>query len=206
MVKHNIPIIILAAGASSRMRGRDKLLEDIDGEPLLRHQALRALAVTDAKVLIALPVSPHPRYNVIDDLAVQTVPVPDAAEGMGASLRVAFASLPKDAPCAMLVLADLPDVTADDLAKVADAVDLSGDTLIWRGATAQGAAGHPVVFHRALFPAFAELHGDIGAQGVVAQAKGRISLIPLGDDRARRDLDTPQEWEVWRKNRLKDPP
>ncbi|KAG1647840.1 hypothetical protein GQR58_030290 [Nymphon striatum] len=184
MVKHNIPIIILAAGASSRMRGRDKLLEDIDGEPLLRHQALRALAVTDAKVLIALPVSPHPRYNVIDDLAVQTVPVPDAAEGMGASLRVAFASLPKDAPCAMLVLADLPDVTADDL----------------------GAAGHPVVFHRALFPAFAELHGDIGAQGVVAQAKGRISLIPLGDDRARRDLDTPQEWEVWRKNRLKDTP
>ncbi|KAG1647841.1 Dimethylglycine dehydrogenase, mitochondrial [Nymphon striatum] len=106
-----------AAGASSRMRGRDKLLEDIDGEPLLRHQALRALAVTDAKVLIALPVSPHPRYNVIDDLAVQTVPVPDAAEGMGASLRVAFASLPKDAPCAMLVLADLPDVTADDLVK-----------------------------------------------------------------------------------------
>ncbi|MBS8271860.1 nucleotidyltransferase family protein, partial [Halomonas litopenaei] len=29
----NIPILILAAGRSRRMRGRDKLLEDVDGLP-----------------------------------------------------------------------------------------------------------------------------------------------------------------------------
>jgi len=28
-----IPVLILAAGASSRMRGRDKLMEDVHGQP-----------------------------------------------------------------------------------------------------------------------------------------------------------------------------
>ena len=31
-----IPILILAAGASRRMRGQDKLLQVVDGMPLLR--------------------------------------------------------------------------------------------------------------------------------------------------------------------------
>ena len=39
-----IPILILAGGASSRMQGRDKLLEDVDGVPLLRKQVLIAAA------------------------------------------------------------------------------------------------------------------------------------------------------------------
>ncbi|MEP1498141.1 NTP transferase domain-containing protein, partial [Pseudophaeobacter sp.] len=30
-----IAILLLAAGASARMRGRDKLMEDIEGAPLL---------------------------------------------------------------------------------------------------------------------------------------------------------------------------
>ena len=35
-------ILLPAAGASRRMRGRDKLLEGVDGVALLRRSALRA--------------------------------------------------------------------------------------------------------------------------------------------------------------------
>jgi len=37
-------ILILAAGASSRMRGTDKLLEQVGGQPLIAHVAAVALA------------------------------------------------------------------------------------------------------------------------------------------------------------------
>ena len=37
-------LVLLAAGASRRMRGADKLLEPVDDEPLLRRQARAALA------------------------------------------------------------------------------------------------------------------------------------------------------------------
>ncbi len=49
-----IPILILAAGASRRMNGRDKLLMDVGGECLLRRVVGRAYA-TGHPVLVALP-------------------------------------------------------------------------------------------------------------------------------------------------------
>ena len=74
-----ITIIILAAGSSSRMRGRDKLLEKIDDIPLLRQQALAALAVSN-DVIITLPPAPHPRYRTVSDLNVSPLSVKDATQ------------------------------------------------------------------------------------------------------------------------------
>lgn len=205
-MKHtDFPIIILAAGQSSRMRGRDKLLEMVNGTPLIRLQASKALSVSPS-VYVALPAAPHPRYTALTGLPVHAVPVPDAAEGMNASLRRAFAALPPDAPCAMVLLADLPDLTAADLARVARAVDLASDTMVWRGATADGAPGHPIVFSAALFGAFATLSGDTGGRTVIEQARGRVALIPLEGNRARNDLDTPEAWDAWHAARRNTPP
>lgn len=197
----DLPIILLAAGASSRMRGTDKLLERVDGQPLLRRQAKIARAVTTGPVLVALPALPHQRYDALSGIEITTIPVPDASEGMNASLRRAFAALPSDAPAAMLLLADLPELTDHDLRIVAQAVDVKSDTLIWRGATEDGKPGHPIVFAAALFPAFATLSGDGGGREVVVQAGPRVQLVRLPGQRARRDLDTPEEWAAWRAGR-----
>ena len=198
MAHRDLAIILLAAGASTRMRGRDKLLEQVDGMPLIRRQALMARAVTTGPVLVALPPAPHPRYAALAGLDVTPVPVAQASEGMNASLRCAFGALPVATPCAMLLLADLPELTENDLRTIAQAVDLDSEIKIWRGMTEQGAPGHPVVFHADLFDAFATLQGDTGGREVVAQAKGRVALIPLPGTRARLDLDTPEDWAAWR--------
>ncbi|WP_412506377.1 NTP transferase domain-containing protein, partial [Roseovarius sp. SYSU LYC5161] len=50
----DLVILLPAAGASARMEGPDKLLEPVDGMPLLRRQVLMALA-TGAPVLVTLP-------------------------------------------------------------------------------------------------------------------------------------------------------
>lgn len=199
--RFTFPIIVLAAGQSRRMQGRDKLLEDVDGGPLIRAQAQKARIATSGSVIVALPPRPHPRYQALDGLDVTCLPVPDADTGMNASLRRSVAALPQDAPCAMVLLGDLPDLDASDLCKVARAVDLTSDTQIWRGATAQGAPGHPIVFRNTLFDAFATLKGDSGGREVVAGAKGHVALIPLPGDRARGDLDTPEDWAAWREAR-----
>lgn len=201
----DLPIIVLAAGASARMRGRDKLLEDVDGVPLVRRQAMLARAVSTAQVIVALPPPPHPRYDALAGLDVTLCPVPDAAEGMNASLRRAIATVPEGAPAVMLLLADMPDLTQNDLKIALQSVDFKSETLIWRGVTAAGEPGHPVIFSRALFPAFADLKGDTGGQEIIARAKGKIALIPLPDSDARADLDTPEEWDAWRANRSRLP-
>ncbi|MFD2739396.1 NTP transferase domain-containing protein [Sulfitobacter aestuarii] len=193
-----LPVIILAAGRAQRMRGADKLLEPVAGEPLLRRQARLARALTSGPVIVALPAPPHPRHEVLAGIDVTRLGVTDAGEGMNASLRAGFAALPEGCAAAMLLLADLPELTLHDLRKVARAVDLNSDSLIWRGATEAGQGGHPIIFAAPVFSQIAQLKGDSGAREVVAQAANRVVLVPLPGERARRDLDTPEDWAAWR--------
>lgn len=191
-----IPILILAAGASSRMRGRDKLLQAVDNRPLLRRTAETALA-TGQPVIVALPPAPHPRHAALEGLPLERVEVPDASEGMSASLRAAVARLPNQVPSAMILLGDLPDLTAEDLQRVLDASDFSQKNLVARGATENGKPGHPVVLSARLFPEIAKLQGDGGAQEIIRRHRDAVTLVRLPGQRALRDLDTPEDWEAW---------
>ena len=199
----DMPIVVLAAGQSSRMHGADKLLEIVDREPLVRRQANMARAVTSGDVLIALPPAPHPRHEVLRGLDVTIVEVENPAEGMNASIRQSFAVIDDQAKTAMLLLCDLPDLQVEDLKSVVEAVDLKEDIQIWRGATEDGRGGHPIVFSRQIFPEIAQLRGDEGARSVVTKAKGKVRLVPLPGNRARGDLDTPEEWTAWRERNSK---
>lgn len=196
----NIPILILAAGHSARMRGVDKLMQDIDGEPLLRRMTRAACAATDQMVLVALPVQPHARYAALEGLAVTSVAVADASEGINASLRAGMAALPKDSDAVMVLLADLPNLTTSDISIMLQAVDTTQDTVIWRGSTTDGKPGHPVVFHRSLFAELCALTGDSGAQSVVRAHADKVTLIRLPGQNARLDLDTPEDWDRWIKS------
>jgi CTP:molybdopterin cytidylyltransferase MocA len=191
------PILILAAGQSRRMAGRDKLLEPLNGIPLLRRQALTALALGEP-VFVTLPSGDHPRAMVLDGLDVTSLAVPDAAEGLAGTLRGAIAQLP---PCdrIMLLLGDLVEITESDLRNVLQATENDATNLIWRGATANGEPGHPIVFAASLRPAFADLSGDGGGESIVRPLRDRTVLVPLPGQHARRDLDTPEDWAAFRR-------
>ena len=195
-----MPILILAAGASARMRGVDKLLLEVDGAPLLRRQACMALDASD-DVRIALPPRPHPRYGLVQDLGVQRIEVADAAKGMSASLRAVFASLEPEQTHAMVLLSDLPDLTKDDLHTVIKASETYPEALIWRGVTQEGKGGHPMIVARPLFQHFQELAGDSGGQSIIKSLGDRLYPVPLEGNRARQDLDTPEDWDAWRARR-----
>lgn len=191
-----IPILILAAGGSSRMRGADKLLEPVGGVPLLRVQAERALA-TGHPVFVALPRADHPRAAALDGLEVTILSVPQAVEGMSGTMRGAIAQLP-DAPAFMMLLADLVAIDTADMLAVLAACGNHPANLIWRGATTTGKPGHPIIFDASLRPAFQGLQGDTGGDPIVRPLGDHTCLVPLPDNRARLDLDTPEDWQAWR--------
>ena len=191
-----IPTLILAAGASSRMRGSDKLLEPVDGLPLLRLQIDRAAAL-GGLVYVALSKNSGPRFDIVTAAGAIPLIVPEAAEGIGGSLRGAVCRLP---PCDafMLMLADLPDIQTTDLQAVVAAYETQPACLIWRGATPDSRAGHPIIFSATLRPLFEDLEGDTGAGPIIKTLSGKTCLVPFADDRARLDLDTPEDWTAWR--------
>ncbi|MCO6382050.1 NTP transferase domain-containing protein [Oceanicola sp. 502str15] len=192
-----LPILILAAGAASRMAPRDKLLEPINGTPLLTRITEISCKVSDF-TLVALPPDRPARQAAIEHTTARLLTVSNAAEGMNATLRAGLAALPK-APAFMLLLADLPDLTEEDLRAVLQSHQAHPEALIWRGATSDGKPGHPVIFSSQLYENIQQLQGDDGAKSIVAAAQGRVHLTPLPGQRARLDLDTPEAWASWRK-------
>ena len=192
----SVPILILAAGRSARMRGRDKLLEDVGGVPLLQRQIAMAQA-TGQPVFVAVPPDATARLAIIAQNKATPLLITDADEGLSASLRGGVAQLP-DAPAFLVMLADLVALETADLCAVMQARDTAPDTMIWRGTTAQGQPGHPILFAASLRPTFADLTGDKGADALVRKHASETHLVRLPDNRARLDLDTPEEWDAWR--------
>ena len=186
-------IMILAAGASSRMGpGRDKLLEPLADGPLLRVMVNRALAVC-GQVMLCLPGPDHPRVAHIG--AATPIWVPDADEGMAASIRAGVRALPEAVTDVMILPADMPEMTEKDMQDVW-AAHQSG--AITRGASADGTPGHPVIFPQDLLRELTELRGDEGARSVIVRHRQRVHLVPLPAQHALTDLDTPEAWAAWR--------
>lgn len=186
-------ILVLAAGASSRMRGADKLLEEIDGTPLILRTVRAACAVSDA-VIVALPARDRARRAWLGDVPAQLVDV--EARAMSASIRAGVAAC--DADALMIHLADMPEIGPAELGRVA-AAWRSGDAPILRATAQDGTPGQPVVFARALFAELGALGGDAGAREVIARHGADTAALP--GRAALTDLDTPEAWAAWRAGR-----
>ena len=184
------------------MRGSDKLLEEIDGEPILVRQVRRALATGDE---VLVPVSrDHPaRAAALDALKnrrLRVIPV-DGREGMAVSLRTAAAhcsAMHTEPAGLMVLLADMPELDTPDLNAMTAAFRAAPDA-VHRAAGEDGMPGHPVIFPRRLFGRLTALTGDDGAKSVLQVEK--VHLHPLPGRRALVDLDTPEDWAAWRAGR-----
>jgi CTP:molybdopterin cytidylyltransferase MocA len=189
-------VLLPAAGASSRMRGRDKLLEPVRGQPLIRDRVTAALDL-GLDVVVTLPPDRPERAGSLRDLAgprLHLAIVEDAATGLSASLR-SGAERARDGGHAglMVVLPDLPDLLTQDFKTVLQEFD---STTILRATSEDGSAGHPVIFPARDLPALTRLTGDEGARDILRTHPVRHVALP--GTRATTDLDTPEAWAAWR--------
>ncbi|MEO0362159.1 MAG: NTP transferase domain-containing protein [Pseudomonadota bacterium] len=193
-----VSALLLAAGSSSRMRGADKLLEEVDGAPLLRRSAETLIASRADEVVAVLRPGDDARRAALSGLALRIVENPMAAEGMGASIRAGMAAIAPEAEAALIALADMPELAPSHVDALLAAYDAEEGREIVRAATADGTPGNPVLFGRRFFEALRALEGDEGARAVLAAHQDLVRLLPLAGDAARIDLDTPEAWAAWR--------
>lgn len=188
--------VVLAAGAASRMRGGDKLLEVVDGEPLIATLTRRLLSAGVTACAVTLPPDRPARNAALAGTGARILVVPDATDGMSASLRrSAQWAGDMDLIALMIVPGDMPDLTSTDFERLVTA--FAADPLTPLRATAQdGRPGHPVLFPKRIFPALAALAGDEGARAILQTHPPRVVALP--HDHALTDLDTPEDWANWR--------
>lgn len=187
-----VAAVVLAAGASTRL-GRNKLLLDLGGEPLVR-RAVRCAA--DARLDPVVVVLGHEAERVRDALVglpCETVVNPDHAMGAGASLRAGVArAAATRADALVLTLADMPLVTPEMIATL---------VLRWRETRARlvvsrygDAQAPPTLFSRSLFAEILASHDARGAKAAVARHSGDAVTVPW-PPACLQDLDVHADYE-----------
>ncbi len=186
--------IVLAAGAGARFGG-GKLTAPWRGGVLIDGALAAAFAAPARSVTVTVGAHPSVADAALARAAtlgqsdrLRLVEVADHAEGMGASLRAAVASLPQDAEGVFVFLGDMPRVPHAVLSALAEAVT---DGAAAAAPTWQGARGHPVLFGRPLLRRLLALRGDEGARAVLARLGSALVLVPAADDGVLFDVDSP---------------
>jgi len=163
--------------------GRQKLLETVDGRPMIR-RAVDAAARWPTVVVASAPVA-----AALRDTAVRIIPNEEPERGMSRSLQLADAAIAPDEPIAVL-LADLPDCDEAAIARVVDAYDATVDIVIPR---AGSRLGHPVVFGPAARRKIAALPEGDTQQQLRNDPSLRRRIVDVPDATAFTDIDTEAE-------------
>jgi molybdenum cofactor cytidylyltransferase len=188
-----VAAILLAAGQATRFGGAPedtKLAADIDGKPLVRYVAEAALASRAYPIGL---VTGHAAAKVLGSLeGLDLFSVHNAvyAEGLSGSLRTGIAALPEAVRGAVILLADMPFVTAaviDQLITCFEAEPIEPDAVV---PVRNGRQGNPVLIGRNLFPEIAKLEGDRGAKALLNASSHRVLECPIDDAAIEIDVDT----------------
>jgi molybdenum cofactor cytidylyltransferase len=188
---HGLHGVLLAAGTSSRF-GAPKPLAQFDGATLLE-RALRAACAVLSPADIFVVVGAHAerlRPSIVAHGA-HAVRNERYAEGIGLSIGVGVAALPPTATAVLILLADQPRVTGDDLAHLVDAWRRHPDARAC--AHFEGVRGAPAIFPAADFAALRALRGDRGARALLREDEDGRPLVEVAMPHAAFDVDTPDD-------------
>ena len=186
-----VAAVVLAAGSSTRM-GRNKLLLEVGGETLVRRTARSAVeAGLDEVVVVLGHEEPRIRAELLG-LACTLVVNPDHAEGAGTSLRTGVRHVSARADALVVVLADMPFVTAEMIAALAERHRDTRAPLVT--SHYGGVQAPPTLYDRALFEELLQVPADGGAKPVVLRHQGDAVAVTWPKS-ALRDIDAPGDYE-----------
>lgn len=192
-----LPLVILAAGASTRM-GRAKQLLQIDGE-LLLHRIIRIGHAAGFEPLVVVTGARREAISrVLAGQPVLQAHNPDWESGMGGSVCTglqAALQAAADTTAVGFVLTDQPYVSAALLramkARLLD-TDALGVATVY-----EQTLGVPAIFRKGLFAELQKLKGQKGAQSLLRKHANQIIAHPF--PQGRIDLDTPADWRAFQK-------
>jgi CTP:molybdopterin cytidylyltransferase MocA len=191
----NISAIVLAGGKSSRM-GRPKALLPVGetGHTFLDRvtSTLVEAGLEDIVVVVGADAAAI-RAKSRAVVGVRIVDNPDFERGQLTSLLTGLRAIDTPALTAALVtLIDVPLVSPATV-RTLIARQIERNALIVRPVS-NGRHGHPVIFSRELFPELRRADPSHGAKPVVHAHAAEMIEVPVDDEGAFTDIDTPEDY------------
>lgn len=185
-------IIILAAGASSRM-GRPKQLLRVFGKSLLGHTVDVALASAARPVVVVLGAKHDIIAEEINDKSIHIVVNDDWQEGIASSIRSGLSAITNLAPAVsavVLAVCDQPFLSAKVIDALVNQHALTGKSIV--AASYGETLGTPVLFDSTMFAGLSSLTGDTGAKAMIKRHFDKVSTVNFPE--GSLDIDTDDDF------------
>jgi molybdenum cofactor cytidylyltransferase len=195
----NFVILVLAAGASSRM-GRSKQLLELSGESLLVRSIKTALGSGASEVVVILGANEQNHEILLKEFPVKIVTNHYWKSGMGSSIKTGFHHIIKDLPEAravIIMVCDQPEVRPDHIRELVTRHLQSGKSIV--ASEYSGTHGVPALFARSFFSNILMLQDDQGAKRIIEQFPEHVSAVVFPEGSI--DLDTPEDYERYLQNK-----
>jgi len=191
--KSTIAIMILAAGASTRM-GTPKQLLLYQGCSLVQYITEISLASVCQPVIVVLGAYSEQIRLQINHLPISIVENLDWACGMSASINSGIQflqNLPQNIEAVVIVLCDQPFLSPQLINQLIDAYHCTKKPIIV--CEYAGTLGVPALFSKIFFSELAELQGDPGAKKIINNHLAEVFRIPF--NQGNIDIDTPKDYQ-----------
>ncbi|OUL20169.1 4-diphosphocytidyl-2C-methyl-D-erythritol synthase [Nostoc sp. RF31YmG] len=191
--KSTIAIMILAAGASTRM-GTPKQLLHYQGRSLVQYITEIAIASVCNPVIVVLGAYSEQIRPQINHLPVSIVENLDWAWGMSASINSGIQflhNLSQNIEAVVIVLCDQPFLSPQIINQLVDAYYSTKKPIV--ACEYAGTLGVPALFSKIFFSELAELQGTSGAKKVIHNNLSQVFSIPF--NQGNIDIDTPKDYQ-----------
>jgi molybdenum cofactor cytidylyltransferase len=184
--------VVLAAGTSTRM-GQNKLLMELDGEPLVRRAVGRAARAGFDPLIVVLGHEADRVRRALDGLDYRPVFNAEYERGVNSSLRAGIAAAAEsNARAAVVVLADMPFVTTAMLETLITKYRAGRAPLVI--SDYEGVNAPPMLYDRSLFGELAASEGRGCGKHVVKTHRHEAESVSWRAD-ALTDLDAPEDFQ-----------
>ncbi|MBO0323220.1 nucleotidyltransferase family protein [Muricauda sp. CAU 1633] len=187
----SIAVLILAAGASTRMEGGPKQLLAWGDTTLLGHAIEQAKQLTESVFVVLGAHTDKIKEIVPKDVGI--IHNTHWEKGMGSSISVGIKNILENhsnLSGILIMLADQPFLDASYLSTIKAEFENGGHKIV---ATDYGKKlGVPALFHPSLFSELSKLNQDFGARHIIEKySTDSMSVFPEGK---QIDIDTKKEY------------
>lgn len=181
--------LILAAGGSSRMGDQNKLLQLIDGTPMVKKVVASCLHSNLSSIYVVLGHDSEWINNCISTEGINFVNNEDWRLGMASSINSGIGAMNNDFDGAMILLGDMPYIETKLIDQM---IELFQEYKIVVPVK-NGRQGNPVLFSSIFFNDLQSIDGDKGAKRVIQENFSSVVPTHVMTNAIFRDIDTPQQ-------------
>ncbi len=186
-MKKNIAGIVLAAGGSTRMGQKNKLILHVNGMSIISSTVGAAVESSLDPVRVILGNDSNTVKRELINYPVSFIHNNNWMEGMATSIVSGMENLDSDG--IMFILGDMPFISSKIINQLVQQFDSNKIIVPFNN----GKRGNPVIFPSHLFSELKKISGDRGAKPLIQKYNEDVKEVPIQSKAIFQDIDDREE-------------